>query len=245
MTARIRILLMSFCFALLLAPGFSAHAKDVAGCDNGALVNKRAGKLCDGCHRTFLGSKHDFVITSSVLSTWLPNNEPVMNKKSLYAIEEFARLIPIYPADSTLRYDVQSPAGTIALIEQNEMGYVRLVNMAGRVLFVTVNVRGKNECFSVAVGQELCIAEQSVPEKSLIPADSVAREAIGCTIYLPGVKMLKSTFDRTQMQDRESLMVCARDLANSGFIKNARKEIAKARQLPAYTVISEHRAMND
>lgn len=160
-----------------------------------------------------------------------------MNTKSLFVVEKFARLVPVYPSKSNLRYDVQLPAGTVALLEHNEFGYFRFANLSGRVTFVNLTSLGKLYELYVAAGEEVCIADPNFPSKLLVPQDGIDREPVTtCNSAPKNVIMVKSKFERRQMLTREQLLICANDGNARRLLKSARREIAKAPPLHKYTV---------
>lgn len=248
MTARIRILLMSFCFALLLAP--SQVAFGAGKCDSADLLVKRAAvfdrsKICSGCQKTFLGDKKDFVVTESVVSQWIVNHQPVMNKRYLYVIQKSPRLIPVYPEKFDVHYDVQLPGLTVALLEHNENGYFRLANLCGSVVFVHVLIGGKVSELSLGAGEEICLAPPRYPPELLIPADSIEREPITtCNSNIRELNMAKNKIERKQVFDRERLLTCEKRMFANPLVKSARRQIARARPLHPVTAVSEHRPTN-
>ena len=205
-------------------------------------------KSADGnkrIQRISLGDKHDFVVCAQPIA-------PGTNSKSIYFIEKFARLFSFESRNSTLRYDVQLPAGTIAIDEHNsENGFLRIAVLAGRVVFVNIHKEGARREFSICGGQEICVAEPDYSETLLIPSDGVDREPL----LSPGdsfFKMAYSKYDQKQMLMKDPLLAASSAKGNN-LLKVAKGEINKAaplRYVPRFAdiknpTVSHHSSNHD
>ena len=222
MIAALIALIASACLALIVC-AMPIRAADLAG-NIRAEANQREPQ------RASLGTKHDYVLSTSILTPWIANNKSVLNTKALYVVEDFPRLIPIEPEKSQLKFNVHIPPKSLALIEHNEFGYFRLVNLSGRVLFLTVQ-RGEQKLeLLAALGEEICIADPEYPEALLIPNDGIDRDPRHSPTF-QNAKITVSKCDRKQLVSSDPLFAPS---TASSFFKLAKREIAKAPDLHAF-----------
>lgn len=120
------------------------------------------------------------------------------------------RLVAISGSQTLL---IQTPKGTVslppnasAIIEQKSDKVLRLTQLTGQN--ASVELKGTQQKFSSAPGEEVLIADEGTEDEELIPVDGVDRISIEASIKVAGVQVRRDRFNRQVLAQREKLLNC-------------------------------------
>lgn len=116
---------------------------------------------------------------------------------------------------------VRIPGGSAGILDQKTAGVVRIANLAGDDINVSLTANGKSTALTAASGEELVIATDGVNEEELIATDGVDRQVISGSLTVSdlGLKGSKQKFNRQMMAEKDPLLLC-----NMGCLTSAGKK---------------------
>lgn len=105
--------------------------------------------------------------------------------------------------------NVTIPMNSAATVEFSQAGLTRLTGLAGGKTSVSVTRQGETIILSAAAGEQLILAEDSVPDSEIqcVP-DVPNKKNVSWLVRLSGLRGEKFIFDRTEMVSREGLLNC-------------------------------------
>lgn len=101
------------------------------------------------------------------------------------------------------------PAQSVAVLNRNEKGVLRVATLDGEESEFQPESAGPAQTLKASVEREIVIAGVGLDEEELIPTDGVPRESVvSAKLIVPGLKAAQNTFKLKDMMQRDQLLKC-------------------------------------